>query len=110
MIKKSIYLRFIVYIIIGLFIAEVISMGIISFFLELPFFQLTLIDAFLLILFATPLLYYFSLTPLLKIIDQRQSEIDWRKQTEMQLRVQTTALETAANGIKPPIKRPMITR
>ena len=99
MIKKSIYLRFIVYIIIGLFIAEVISMGIISFFLELPFFQLTLIDAFLLILFATPLLYYFSLTPLLKIIDQRQSEIDWRKQTEMQLRVQTTALETAANGI-----------
>jgi len=74
-------------------------MGIISFFPHLSYLNLAIIDATLLIAFATPLLYYFSLRPLLKVISEREDEILRRQEIEKQLRVQTTALETAANGV-----------
>ncbi|MBI5962785.1 MAG: PAS domain S-box protein [Chloroflexi bacterium] len=99
MIKHSAPARFIIIIIGGLFISEVISMGIIAFINSLSYLQLTILDATFLILFATPLLYYFSLRPLLKVISEREAEIERRQQIEMQLRLQTTALETAANGV-----------
>lgn len=99
MLKHSFPARLIILIIAGLFIAEMISMGIIAFFDSISYFQLATIDSFLLIIFATPLLYYFSFRPLLRVISERETEIAQRQQVEAQLRVQTTALETAANGV-----------
>ena len=74
-------------------------MGIIALNPSVPYLILTIMDASLLILFATPLLYYFSLRPLLKVISEREAEIIRRRDIEIQLRIQTTALETAANGV-----------
>jgi len=91
--------RFIVLIIAGLFISEVISMGTIALFDSISYITLTILDASLLILLATPLLYYFSLRPLLKVIAEREAEIVQRQIIERLLRTQTTALETAANGV-----------
>ncbi len=99
MIKLSTPFRFIVIIIIGLFVSEVIVMGVIGTMDSMPYLRLSIIDAFLMILLATPFLYFFSLRPLLKVISEREAEIIQRKQTEIQLRIQTTALETAANGV-----------
>lgn len=99
MINPSTPRKFIILIIVGLFISETISMGIIALSPSLPYLKLTIIDASLLILFATPLLYYFSLRPLLRVISEREAEIIRRQEIEIQLRIQTTALETAANGV-----------
>ncbi len=91
--------RFIALIMAGLFIAELVTMGFIGALDSLSYLRLSIIDATLMILLATPLLYFFSLRPLLKVISERETEIAQRKQVESQLRVQTTALETAANGV-----------
>ncbi len=99
MLKHSFPSRLVILIIVGLFIAEMISMGIIALIDSISYLQLATIDSLLLILFATPLLYYFSFRPLLQVISEREAEIGRRQQIEMQLRVQTTALETAANGV-----------
>ena len=74
-------------------------MGAISALDSISYLRLSIIDATLMILLATPLLYFFSLRPLLKVISERETEIAQRKQVEGQLRIQTTALETAANGV-----------
>jgi len=97
--KKLIPSRLIFIIIGGLFLSEMISMGAISFLRSLSYLGISIIDATLMILLATPLLYYFSLRPLLNVISEREAEIAQRKQVESQLRIQTKALETAANGI-----------
>jgi PAS domain S-box-containing protein len=99
MIKLLAPLRFIIVIIVGLFVSELISMGTIGVIESMSYLKLSLLDATLMILLATPLLYYFSLRPLLKVISEREAEIVQRKQVESQLRIQTTALETAANGV-----------
>ena len=99
MMKLSMPARFILLIIAGLFVSEMFSMGIINKLNPLSYLRLSLIDATLMILLATPLLYFFSLRPLLKVISEREAEIAQRKQTEAQLRIQTKALETAANGV-----------
>jgi len=99
MIKHSTSLKFILLITIGLFISEVASMGIIAFIPNISYVILSIIDATLLITFATPLLYYFSLRPTLTVISEREAEIVQRREVERQLRIQTTAVETAANGI-----------
>ena len=65
----------------------------------MSYVKLSILDATLMILFATPLLYYFSLRPLIKVISEREAEIAQRKQIEIQLRIQTKALETAANRV-----------
>ncbi len=99
MIKLSGPSKFILLITAGIFISEVVVMGIIATMDSLPYLQLSVIDATLMILLATPLLYFFSLRPLLKVIAEREAEIAQRRQTEAQLRIQTKALETAANGV-----------
>ncbi|MBI5824260.1 MAG: PAS domain-containing protein [Chloroflexi bacterium] len=99
MIKLSTPFRFVAIIIIGLFVSEVIVMGVIGTMDTMPYLRLSIIDATLMILFATPFLYFFSLRPLLKVIAEREAEITQRRQTESQLRIQTKALETAANGV-----------
>lgn len=99
MIKHSASFKFILLITGGLFISEVASMGIIALIPSISYFRLSIIDATLLILFATPLLYYFSLRPLLSVMAEREAEIIQRQEVEKQLRIQTTAVETAANGI-----------
>ena len=97
--KYSTSLKFIILITIGLFISEVASMGLISLIPNISYITLSIIDATLLILFATPLLYYFSLRPLLNVMTEREVELVHRQEVEKQLRIQTTAVETAANGI-----------
>lgn len=99
MIKLSTPFRFVAIIIIGLFFSEVIVMGMIGTMDAMPYLRLSIIDATLMILLATPFLYFFSLRPLLKVISEREAEISQRRQTESQLRIQTKALETAANGV-----------
>mgnify|MGYP001588219278 FL=1 len=99
MIKLSTPFRFIAIIIIGLFVSEVIVMGVIGTMDSMSYLRLSILDATLMILLATPFLYFFSLRPLLKVISEREAEIIQRRQTESQLRIQTTALETAANGV-----------
>lgn len=99
MIKRSTPTRLILLIIGGLFVSEMISMGIIVIIDAPSYLQTAIIDSLILTLFATPLLFYLSLRPLLKVISEREAEIARRQQTENQLRVQTTALETAANGV-----------
>ncbi len=74
-------------------------MGFIGELESISYLRLSIVDATLMILLATPLLYYFSLRPLLKVISEREAEIAQRQQTESQLRIQTKALETAANGV-----------
>ena len=74
-------------------------MGVIALLQSLSYIRLTLIDASLMILLATPLLYFFSLRPLIHALSEREAEIAQRKQAESQLRLQTTALESAANGV-----------
>ena len=97
--KYSTSLKFIILITIGLFISEVASMGLIALIPNISYLTLSIIDATLLILFATPLLYYFSLRPLLTAMNEREVELVHRQEVEKQLRIQTTAVETAANGI-----------
>jgi PAS domain S-box-containing protein len=99
MIKHSASLKFVILITVGLFVSEVASMGIIAFIPSISYPVLSVIDATLLILFATPLLYSFSLRPLLSVMAEREAEIVQRQEVEKQLRIQTTAVETAANGI-----------
>ena len=97
--KYSTSLKFIILITIGLFISEVASMGLIALIPNISYLTLSIIDATLLILFATPLLYYFSLRPLINVMAEREVELVHRQEIEKQLRIQTTAVETAANGI-----------
>lgn len=97
--KKSAALRFVILIAVGLFFSEVATMGIISLFPQIPYAILSIFDGLLLVIFAVPILFYFSLRPLLKVTSDLEDEIERRKDIEKQLRLQTTAVETAANGI-----------
>ena len=86
MIKLSTPFRFVVIIIIGLFASEVIVMGVIGTMEAMPYLRLSILDAALMILLATPFLYFFSLRPLLKVINEREAEIKQREQNELALR------------------------
>lgn len=97
--KKSAALRFVILIAVGLFFSELATMGIISLFPQIPYAILSVFDGLLLVTFAVPILYYFSLRPLLKVTSDLEAEVERRREVEKQLRLQTTAVETAANGI-----------
>ncbi len=86
MIKLSTPFRFVVIIIIGLFASEVIVMGVIGTMEAMPYLRLSILDAALMILLATPFLYFFSLRPLLKVINEREAEIAQREKNELALR------------------------
>ena len=74
-------------------------MGMIKLLGAISYLRLSVIDSTLMILLATPLLYLLSLRPLIKVIAERDAEIEQRKQVDALLHIQTTALETAANGV-----------
>ena len=99
MVKLSSPIKLIGLIIAGLFVSELITTSFEGTLDSLPRPLSSILDATIMMLTATPLLYFFSLRPLLKVISERETEISQRKQAESQLRIQTTALETAANGI-----------
>ncbi len=85
MLQKTSSLRFIIILIVGLFEAEVISMGVIAFLPSLPYWMVAVVDATIMSLLAAPLLYFFSLRPLIKTIHEREEEIAQRKQAEESL-------------------------
>lgn len=84
--KNSTPLRFVFVMIAGLFLSELVTMGVIALFPNISYLVLSIMDATMMILLATPFLYYFSLRPLLNAIAERESEIVQRKQAEEILR------------------------
>ncbi len=65
-------LRFLIITIGGIFLAEVIAMIFVYFYRFLPYYQQVLIDATVMIVIITPLLYSMSFQPLLRHIEKRQ--------------------------------------
>jgi len=57
---------------IAIFVAEVIAMIVVYFFQSLPYPITVLIDASIMLLMITPVLYFFSFDPLLRHIEKRQ--------------------------------------
>ena len=73
-------LRFLVITIGGIFLAEVIAMAILLIFRTLPYYLQTLIDAGIMIVLIYPIIYYFSLSPLLLHIEKSQkAEVQLRE-------------------------------
>lgn len=99
MVKRLTPRRSIAILIGGLFISEMVSMGLIGLLHSLSYFRLIILDVTLSILFTTPLLYFFALRPLIQALSEREVQIAQRLETESQLRLQTTALDSAANGV-----------
>jgi PAS domain S-box-containing protein len=113
--------------IIGIFLAEVVAMLLINRLGWLPFAWQTLLDAMIVTVLIFPLLYFLTYKPLLTHLTDREraeselrvvqagleqrthelsqinaelsAEIAERIRTETQLRLQSAALEAAANGI-----------
>lgn len=56
----------------GVFVAEILAMIMVNRIISLPIWQQTMLDALLITLMVTPLLYYGSFRPLLKHIQQRR--------------------------------------
>ena len=76
----------------AIFFSEIVAMVVI-YFLDLESYVLsTLVDASIMVIMILPVLFYLLLNPLLL-------EVSERKRVEAQLRLQTKALESAANGI-----------
>ena len=65
-------LRFLVITMIAIFVAEVIAMIVVYFFQSLPYPITVLIDASIMLLMITPVLYFLSFHPLLRHIEKRQ--------------------------------------
>jgi len=84
--QKTSSFRFIIILVVGLFEVEMLTMGIIAFLPNLPYWLLAVIDSTVMILLAAPLLYIFSVLPLIKTIHEREEEIVQRKQAEESLR------------------------
>jgi len=74
----------------GIFLAEVLAMFVLLNFRTWPYLHQTLLDASIMVLMIFPLIYYFSLRPLLTQIKKRQqAEKDLKTAyDEMELRVQ----------------------
>ena len=101
----------------SIFVAEAAIMVVFTFLPPLPDWQETAVDAAALTLLVTPVLYLFLLQPLTRHLAERQKAEGALRQTRdtleirvqertaelhqavQQLRLQTTALEAAANGI-----------
>ncbi|HEX9840389.1 MAG TPA: hypothetical protein VGA72_13650, partial [Anaerolineales bacterium] len=65
-------LRFLVIIIGGIFLAEVVAMILLLSFTYLPYYLQTLIDASIMIVLIFPLVYFLSLRPLIHHIEKQQ--------------------------------------
>jgi PAS domain S-box-containing protein len=64
--------RFLVITMIAIFVAEVIAMIVVYFFQSVPYLITVLIDASIMLLMITPVLYLFSFLPLIRHIEKRQ--------------------------------------
>jgi len=100
--------RFLMVTIGGIFLAEVAAMFILLKFRTWPYMHQTLLDATIMVLMIFPLIYYFSLRPLLIQIKKRQqAEKDLKAAyDEMELRVQkrTEELRVANFDLEEEIK------
>ena len=65
-------LRFLIITMLAIFVAEVIAMFVVYFFQYLPYQITALIDASIMLVMITPVLYFFSFHPLLRHIEKRQ--------------------------------------
>ncbi len=82
--------RFLFIMIGGIFLAEVVAMFVLLSFRTWPYLHQTLLDATIMVLMIFPLIYYFSLRPLLiQIRKRQQAETDLKAAYDgMELRVQ----------------------
>jgi PAS domain S-box-containing protein len=89
------HVRLFIAIIITIFLAEVVAMGVIFFMPPLPYYQTTLIDAGIMVSLIFPFLYLLSVRPLVNQIEmRRQAESELRQAyDEMELRVQDRTQE-----------------
>ncbi len=69
-------LRFQLNMIGGIALAEVVAMVVIYFFTDLPYYLETLLDAAIMVVLITPIVYLFSLRPLLRQIEKRKQSED----------------------------------
>jgi PAS domain S-box len=65
-------LRFLIITMIAIFVAEVIAMIVVYFFESVPYKITALIDASIMLVMITPVLYLFSFRPLIRHIEKRQ--------------------------------------
>lgn len=92
-------LRLLIITIVAIFMAEVVAMIVVYFLEPSPYAQVTLVDAGIMTILIFPVLYFFSFRPLIRQMEKSWKEIAERKEIERNLRIRTTAMETAANGI-----------
>ena len=87
--------RFLIITIGGIFLAEVTAMACLLAFKGFPYYLQTLIDATIMVLLIFPIVYYFSLRPLLLQIQKRQQaeETLSKAYDDMELRVQARTEE-----------------
>jgi PAS domain S-box-containing protein len=76
----------------AIFFSEIVAMVVIYYLDFQDYWLSTLIDASIMVVMILPVLFYFLLNPLLQ-------EVSDRKRAEAQLHLQTTAVESAANGV-----------
>lgn len=71
----------------AIFVAEVIAMVVVYYLPPLPYYQITLIDAGIMIILIFPFLYFFSIHPLVQHIEmRRQAEHALQQKDELQQR------------------------
>jgi PAS domain S-box-containing protein len=76
-------LRFLIITIGGIFLSEIVAMIFLTKFSTLPYYLQTLLDATINVIMIFPLIYYFSLQPLITHIEKRkQAEDELRKSEE----------------------------
>ena len=68
-------LRFLIVLIIGIFLAEVVAMVIVFALEPMPYHLLTLLDATIMVVLIFPVVYFLSMRPLIR-------QIEWRRQAE----------------------------
>ncbi len=85
-------LRLIVIIIVSIFIAEIIAMGVVYLNNPLPYYLLTLIDAGSMVVLIFPILYRFSFHPLIQHIEKLE-------QAEKSLQLLSSVVEQTADTV-----------
>jgi PAS domain S-box-containing protein len=83
--ERLLYLRLWYFLILSIFMAEVVAMVVAYALPPLPYIYITLIDAGVMTILIFPMLYFLSFRPLLRHLDQRQrAERELRQQKELQ--------------------------
>ena len=80
-------LRLFITIVVSIFIAEVIAMIVVYFITPLPYYLIILVDAGVMLILIFPILYYYSVLPLVQHIEiRRQAELLLQNKDELQQR------------------------